>query len=119
MLFRSLIGANCTRVAGGFSGTYIDCPNFDTNIPLGGRGNIGMNVFRKDGTHNWNMAFGKTFPLPGGRERSLAFRGEFINFFNKAQFDKPNVQISGNIFGQITNTANKGRQVQFSLRLNF
>lgn len=116
---QALIGASCTRVAGGYSGTYIDCPNFDTNIPLGGRGNIGMNVFRKDGTHNWNMAFGKTFALPGGRERSLAFRGEFINFFNHAQFDKPNVQISGNIFGQITNTANKGRQVQFSLRLNF
>ncbi|MSO19725.1 MAG: hypothetical protein EXQ56_04565 [Acidobacteria bacterium] len=109
----------CARVAGGFSGTYLDCLYFDTNLPLGGRGNIGMNVFRKDGTHNWNLAIGKTFPLPGGRERSLAFRGEFINFFNHAQFDKANVQMSGNIFGQITNTANKGRQVQFSLRLNF
>jgi hypothetical protein len=105
----------CERVAAG----YIDCPYFDANIPVGGRGNIGHNVFRKDGTHNWNFAFGRTFPLPGGRERTLQFRTEFINFFNHAQFDKANVQLSGAIFGQITNTANKGRQVQFSLRLNF
>lgn len=109
----------CVRVPGGHSGNYLDCPYFDTNLPLGGRGNIGMNVFRKDGTHNWNLAIGKTFPLPGGRERTLAFRSEFINFFNHAQFDKASVQMAGTIFGQITNTANKGRQVQFSLRLNF
>jgi len=93
--------------------------NFDTNIPVGGRGNIGFNVFRKDGTHNWNFAIGRTFPLPGGRERSIQFRSEFINFFNHAQFDKPNVQLSSTIFSQITNTANKGRQAQFSLRLSF
>ncbi|HEY7679724.1 MAG TPA: hypothetical protein VIC04_04335, partial [Terriglobia bacterium] len=103
------------RVAAG----YLDCPYFDTNLPVGGRGSIGMNVFRKDGTHNWNFAFGRTFPITGGRERTLQFRTEFINFFNHAQFDKANVQMSGVIFGQITNTANKGRQVQFSLRLNF
>jgi hypothetical protein len=105
----------CARVAAG----YLDCPYFDTNLPVGGRGSIGMNVFRKDGTHNWNFAFGRTFPITGGRERTLQFRTEFINFFNHAQFDKANVQMSGVIFGQITNTANKGRQVQFSLRLNF
>ncbi len=92
---------------------------FDTNIAPGGRGNIGLNVFRKDGTSNWNFAFGRTFHLPGAQERSLQFRSEFINLFNHPQFAKPGVQIAGGTFGEITNTANKGRQVQFSLRLNF
>jgi hypothetical protein len=105
--------------ATGLAVPYVRCRYFDTNVPVGGRGNIGFNVFRKDGTHNWNVAVGRTFPLPGGRERTAQFRAEFINFLNSAQFDKPNVQVSGAIFGQITNTANKGRQVQFSLRLNF
>lgn len=99
------------------------CPNvapkFNTILPLGGRGNVGMNVFRKDGTSNWNVAFGRTFRLPGTRERSLQFRSEFINLFNNPQFAKPGVQIAGDTFGEITNTANKGRQVQFSLRMNF
>jgi hypothetical protein len=105
--------------ASGATAPYVRCRYFDTNVPVGGRGNIGFNVFRKDGTHNWNLAVGRTFPLPGGGERTAQFRAEFINFFNHAQFDKANVQVSGAIFGQITNTANKGRQVQFSLRLNF
>ena len=92
---------------------------FNTNIPPGGRGNVGMNTFRKDGTANWNFALGRTFRFSGGRERSLQFRAEFINLFNHPQFAKPGVQYSSPTFGQITNTANKGRQVQFSLRLNF
>ena len=93
---------------------------FDTTtIPPGGRGNIGYNTFRKDGTNNWNFAVGKMFQFAGGRERTLQFRAEFINLFNHAQFAKPGVQISIPTFGQITNTINKGRQVQFSLRLNF
>ena len=92
---------------------------FDSNIPVGGRGNIGHNVFRKDGTANWNFALGRTFRLPGGREKSVQFRTEFLNLFNHAQFAKPGVQMASATFGQITNTANKGRQIQFSLRLNF
>jgi hypothetical protein len=54
------------------------------------------------------------------RERSLDVRGEFINFFNTPpQFDKPGVQLALATFGKITNTVNKGRQVQFTLKLNF
>jgi hypothetical protein len=52
-------------------------------------------------------------------ERSLDFRSEFINFFNTPQFDKPGVQLALATFGKITNTDNKGRQVQFTLKLNF
>ena len=91
---------------------------FHTNIPPGGRGNLGMNTFRKDGTANWNVALGRNFRVAG--ERSLDVRGEFINFFNTPpQFDKPGVQLALATFGKITNTVNKGRQVHFTLKLNF
>jgi hypothetical protein len=99
---------------------YLKCAYLDTNIPVGGRGNIGMNTFRKKGTNNTNLAVGRTFRLPGNRERSLQFRAEFINLLNRAQFDKGgNTMSSLATFGKITNTVNKGRQVQFSLRINF
>ncbi|MCH8268159.1 MAG: hypothetical protein IH846_11620, partial [Acidobacteria bacterium] len=103
------------------SQSIFDRAFFDTDIPHGdkGRGNIGYNTFRKDGTNNWNFAVGKLFRFAGGRERTLRFRAEFINLLNHAQFAKPGVQLSIPTFGQITNTVNKGRQVQFSLRLNF
>ncbi|HEV2200265.1 MAG TPA: TonB-dependent receptor [Bryobacteraceae bacterium] len=114
----ALLGANTCRPPGTDGLPYLHCKYFDTNIPPGGRGNLGMNTFRKDGTANWNAAFGRTFPLPGG-ERSLDFRTEFINFFNTPQFDKPGVQVALATFGKITNTVNKGRQVQFTLKLNF
>ncbi len=114
----ALLGANTCRPPGTDGIPYLHCQNFDTNIPPGGRGNLGMNTFRKDGTANWNVAFGRSFRLRGG-ERSLDFRAEFINFFNTPQFDKPGVQLALATFGKITNTVNKGRQVQFTLKLNF
>ncbi len=92
---------------------------FDTNIAPGFRGNIGYEVFRKQGTSNWNFALGRTFRFGKAGERSVQFRTEFVNLFNRAQFEKPQVQYSARTFGQITNTMNKGRQIQFSLRLNF
>ncbi len=98
---------------------YLHCKYFDANIPVGGRGNLGRNTFRKDRTWNTNFALGRTFRLRGGGERSLQFRSEFYNLFNRPQFDKPGNQLSSETVGQITNTVNKGRQVQFSLKLNF
>jgi hypothetical protein len=114
----ALLGANTCRRPGTDGLPYLHCQYFDTNIPPGGRGNLGWNTFRKDGTANWNVAVGRSFRLPGG-ERSLDFRSEFLNFFNTPQFDKPGVMVALATFGKITNTVNKGRQVQFTLKLNF
>jgi hypothetical protein len=114
----AILGADTCRPPGADGLPYLHCRYFDTNIPPGGRGNLGMNTFRKDGTANWNVAFGRPFRLPGG-DRSLDFRTEFINFFNTPQFDKPGTQLAVATFGKITNTVNKGRQVQFTLKLNF
>jgi hypothetical protein len=114
----ALLGANTCRPPGTDGLPYLHCQNFDTNMPPGGRGNLGWNTFRKDGTANWNVAFGRTFRLPGG-DRSLDYRTEFINFLNTPQFDKPGTQLALATFGKITNTVNKGRQVQFTLKLSF
>jgi hypothetical protein len=114
----ALLGADTCKRPGTDGLPYLHCEYFDTNIAPGGRGNLGMNTFRKDGTANWNTALGRSFRLPGG-ERSLDFRTEIINFFNTPQFDKPGVQLALATFGKITNTVNKGRQVQMTLKLNF
>jgi hypothetical protein len=114
----TILGADTCEPPGANGLHYLHCEYFDTNIPPGGRGNLGMNTFRKDGTANWNVAFGRSLRLPGA-ERSLDFRTEFINFFNTPQFDKPGVQLALATFGKITNTVNKGRQVQFTLKLSF
>ena len=114
---QAILGAGTCRPPGTDGLSYLHCKYFDTHIAPGGRGNLGMNTFRKDGTDNWNVAFGRSFRLP--REYSLDFRTEFINFFNTPQFDKPGVQLALATFGKITNTVNKGRQVQFTMKLNF
>jgi hypothetical protein len=100
---------------------YMLCQYFDTNIPVGGAGNIGFNVFRADGVHNWNIAVEKEFPFQeaNASSPSLLFRSEFINAFNQPQFAEPNLRMSSDTFGEITNTANRGRVVQLSLRLRF
>jgi hypothetical protein len=96
---------------------YMLCRYFDTNLPGGGRGNIGYNVFRSHGTNNYNLALEREFPV---RESvGLLFRSEFINFFNHPQFAAPNLRISSDTFGYITNTANRGRIVQLYMRLHW
>jgi hypothetical protein len=113
----AIVGADTCRPPGTDGLPYLHCKYFDTNIAPGGRGNLGWNTFRKDGTANWNVAIGRNFPIRG--ERSLDLRGEFLNFFNTPQFDKPGTQLAVATFGKITNTVNKGRQVQFTLKLSF
>ena len=93
--------------------------DFDTRIPPGGRGNIGFNVFRKDGTSNWNVSIGKAFRFRRWGEASVLFRAAFLNLFNHAQFDKPGFNLTSPFFGQITNTVNRGRVTQLSVRVNF
>ncbi|MBI4464387.1 MAG: carboxypeptidase regulatory-like domain-containing protein [Acidobacteria bacterium] len=94
-------------------------PLFDPNIPVGGRGSLGYNTFRKDGMNNWNVALGRNFPLGGRAERQLQFRAEFFNFFNHAQFRAPGSFVTSPTFGKITDTANKGRVTQLTLKLLF
>jgi hypothetical protein len=96
---------------------YMSCAYLDTNVPAGGRGNLGFQTFRQDGINNWNVAVERDFAV---REPvTLRFRSEFINFFNHPQFEGPDDEMAFDTFGKIINTANRGRVIQFLLRLQF
>ncbi|MBI2816384.1 MAG: TonB-dependent receptor [Acidobacteria bacterium] len=91
---------------------------FDTNIPAGGRGNLGFNTSRLDETNNINFAVERDFNLRSADAAPLLqFRADFYNAFNHAQFDAYAPHVANEVFGKITNTRNRGRIVQFTLRL--
>ncbi|MBI4459659.1 MAG: TonB-dependent receptor [Acidobacteria bacterium] len=101
------------------SATQLRKEFFDTHIPPGGRGNIGYNVFRKDGMSNWNLSVGKVLRFRGAREISVRFRAEFHNLFNHPQFEKPESNLLTPGFGKITDTTNQGRTTRLSVRVDF
>ncbi len=80
-------------------------------------GNLGRNTFRKDGIRNINFAISRGWKIAA--EKTLTFRAESINFLNTAQFAQPGAELSGENFGQITNTVNDGRGFRFLLRFSF
>jgi hypothetical protein len=80
-------------------------------------GNLGRNVFRKDGIFNVNVALSRRFPVNG--DVAMTFTVEALNFLNHAQFEEPGLSLNDNNFGVITNTLNDGRTFQFTLNLAF
>ncbi len=84
-----------------------------------GRGNLGRNTFRKDGTSNLNLAVSKVFYLSSDQSRSLTLRTEITNLTNHPQFAEPNIAVTSPSFGRITNTLNGGRIIQFALAIRF
>jgi len=80
-------------------------------------GNLGRNVFRKDGIFNVNVGLSRSFPVKG--DVALKFSVEALNFLNHAQFEQPGLSLNDNNFGVITNTLNDGRTFQFTLNLAF
>ena len=85
--------------------------------PTDRAGNLGRNVFRKGGISNVNASVSKPWSL--GSERQLMFRAESINLFNTPQFAEPGRDLVNPNFGQITNTLNDGRALQFTLQFSF
>ena len=85
--------------------------------PTDRAGNLGRNVFRKGGISNVNASISRPWSL--GSERQLLFRAESINFFNTPQFAEPGRDLVNPNFGQITNTLNDGRTLQFTLQFSF
>ena len=80
-------------------------------------GNLGRNVFRKDGIQNINFSVSRSWKIAS--ESTLTFRAESINLFNTPQFAYPGNELSGGNFGQITNTLNDGRTFNLTMRLSF
>ena len=85
--------------------------------PTARAGNLGRNVFRKDGIFNVNAALSKHWAL--GADATVVLLAEALNLFNHPQFAEPGRELTSPNFGQITNTLNDGRAFRFSLELAF
>ena len=85
--------------------------------PTARAGNLGRNVFRKDGIFNVNAALSKHWAL--GADATVVLLAEALNLFNHPQFAEPGRELTSPNFGQITNTLNDGRAFKFSLELAF
>jgi hypothetical protein len=81
------------------------------------RGNLGRGTFRKSPIANFNAALTKQWRWGGQSERTLLLRGEAYNLTNHPQFDEPQRNLSAPPFGNITNTLNDGRVLQFGVRI--
>jgi hypothetical protein len=105
---------------------------FDPSVfilpPVGQRGTLGRNVITGPGLFTFDPAIVKSFYLSSDHTRSVQFRTEIFNAFNRANFAIPDVS-NLTIFndattrnptaGQITRTSTPSRQIQFALRLVF
>jgi hypothetical protein len=87
-------------------------------------GNAGRNILRGPKLFQVDLALQKQIPI--GSQRSIQFRWEAFNAFNRQNLANPNTNISSGVaFGRITGPLNLGygtgtaRQMQFMLRLNF
>ena len=108
------------------TGRYFD-PNAFLLPPTGTFGNVARGRFTGPGFYNLDMSLFKRIPLK--EKLNLQFRAEAFNILNHANFNSP---IAGNVVfdtgdlskyagsaGTITETANRERQIQFALRLEF
>jgi len=78
-------------------------------------------TLRQDGAKNFDFAIFKKTTI--FESAAIEFRTEFFNLFNHPQFGPPNgtcclAPPNGN-FGQVTNTINNPRLIQFALKFEF
>ncbi len=73
--------------------------------------------FRGQGLDLWDISLIKSF-LVTERVR-LQFRGEFLNAFNHAQFNDPNLDPTSSDFSKVTSQNNLPRNIQLALKLTF
>jgi Carboxypeptidase regulatory-like domain len=72
---------------------------------------------RQQGVNNFDFAVFKRTNI--GERFNVEFRTEFFNIFNHPQFGPPNGTQTSATFGQVTNTVNLPRLIQFGLKLAF
>lgn len=85
-----------------------------------GYGNAGQTVMSGPGQINTDFSLGKRTRVGGLREDAeLAFRVEFYNAFNHAQFANPGTIFGTANFGVITQTSVAPRLIQFGLKYAF
>ena len=104
-------------------GEYFDPSCFPLAAP-GELGNSSRTPLFGPGFVNTDFSAIKMFPLPFREGTNLQFRAEFFNLFNTPQFGLPGSDIAAGLppagnFGEITQTVNNPRLIQFALKLTF
>ena len=84
--------------------------------PAGVYGNEGRNVVEGPGLTQWDFSAFKNILFT--ESKSLQFRAELFNLFNRSNFRLPNGDISSPTFGQIQQALSP-RLVQFALKFQF
>ena len=104
---------------------YFDLSSF-TPAPNDRYGNVGRNTLIGPGFANVDFSLVKNFPVPRvSEEFNIAFRGEFFNVFNRANFTLPRTTAfssSGRAdsrAGRITETVSTSRQIQLGLKMTW
>jgi hypothetical protein len=76
------------------------------------------NAWRGPFQQNWDFTIGKDTTL--FERHTVSFRADFFNIFNHASFKQPSgTSIGTSTFGQITQTVNPARIIQFGLKYSF
>jgi hypothetical protein len=83
-------------------------------------GNSGIGAARAPGNDNWDMSLEKDTRVGGLREDAmLAFRTEFFNVWNHAQYSGPGTGVGTAAYGVINSSAVAPRLIQFALKYVF
>jgi hypothetical protein len=93
---------------------YFNVDAFKVNTPFhyGTAARVLPNT-RGPGQANADISFIKNTQFG---ERSIQFRAEFFNAFNRPEFGQPDRNFGSGTFGQISYQANLPRQIQFGLK---
>jgi hypothetical protein len=95
-------------------------PYFNTSLftkeAIGQLGDAPRFFFHGPGLNNWDINLQKITNIT--ESMNVAFRAEFFNAFNHAQFGLPDGNITDSTFGLVT-SANPGRIIQFGLKFAF
>jgi hypothetical protein len=93
---------------------------FDTTAfkdpPVGRYGNVGQGVIDGPGSMNWDLSVFKNFRI--AEQKTLEFRWEMFNTFNKVNLSNPSTNTSDSRFGRITGAAT-AREMQVGLKFVF
>ena len=103
----ALFAGGCTTAA------YVGNPSC---VPLGTFGDAARDIFHGPGTIQWDMSVSRRFRL--SERESLAFRSEFFNIMNHANWNAPAAGLTSSTFGQVTSFGSP-RYIQLSLKFFF
>jgi hypothetical protein len=78
-------------------------------------------TLRSSGVNNWDFALFKRTMFGPDERLGIAFRAEFFNMFNRAQWAPPNTSVGSSTFGQVSSIypGTNPRLIQFGLKFIF